>query len=161
MTKPQNNWIWILGTILLVIGVFYVFSSLEEGPKEKSKISVWRPYSASKFQEAISQHQPVIIDFFAQWCAGCHELDKEVLSRADIPHQLSQVMAFRVDATDINATSVNKAIDQYGVVGIPTIVFLDASGHEIKECRIEGVVSIKQFERSLQTWMQRTGVHVS
>ena len=45
---------------------------------------------------------------------------------------------------------VQEIIDQYGLIGLPTVVFLDSQGHEIKEARVAGVTAASQFLKSLE-----------
>lgn len=144
--------------VMLIAGIFYLLGSVDQ-KSDKKQPGYWKGYSQQALNEAFSHHQPVILDFFAQWCPGCHELDRRVFSVPAIQAQLSQVTALRVDATNINSSSVQEVIDRYQVVGIPTVVFLDGEGHEIKSARIEGVVSLKYFETSINEWSKQTGIH--
>ncbi len=114
--------------------------------------SEWEPYSLQKVQAAVSARKPVIIDFSAEWCPGCHVLDQTVFSDPQILAKLEQLTPLRVDATDMYSPQVQTLLDKYEVIGLPTVVFLDAKGEEIKKARIEGAGPIEQFNQSLQ-WL--------
>ena len=162
LPKAGGWLIWverIFGVVLLGFSIFYLSLALHwQGPAQ-TKGPIWQAYSQERLQEAINHHKPVIVDFYAQWCFGCHELDKTVFSNPMIKAKLSQVTALRVDATDIDTPTVQAVIDKYKVIGLPTIVFLDGNGQEIKEARVEGAGSLKEFSKSLESWAQQVGIH--
>ena len=148
MFKGTNRFIWV-GGIVLCVAVGCLFLSVQ------GRGNIWQAYSQQKLQEAINQHKPVIIDFSAQWCYGCRQLDRIVFSNPKIKAEFSQGIALRLDATNIDAPVIAAIIDQYNVIGLPTVVFLDRAGHEIKEARVEGAGSVKEFEKSLQMWKDK------
>ncbi|MEI7999528.1 MAG: hypothetical protein WCH62_08500, partial [Candidatus Omnitrophota bacterium] len=84
-----------------------------------------------------------------------------VFSNSMIKNQLSQVTAFRLDATDMEAPKVQEIIDRYSIVGLPSIVFLNNDGKEIRQIRVEGAGSVKEFSKSLESWASQVGVHFS
>lgn len=131
--------------IVFLLGGSLALASL---PSEKEKV-VWQSYSDEKVAAATSQHRPVIVDFYADWCVACHELDRFVFSSPQVVDKLSQWTTLRVDATRFEDPQAQRMIDRYGVVGLPTLIFLDTQGHEIRKSRVEGVPSLKGFLRSL------------
>lgn len=152
----------IFGVILLGFGFFYLSLALRLDlvhrvwpvttsanlPWGQSKV-VWQPYSDQKVAAAIAQNKPVVIDFYAAWCISCHELDHFVLSAPQVVARLSQLTPLRVDATNMDDPQVQTMIDRYGLIGLPTVIFLDTHGQEIKKARVEGVVSLDEFLKSL------------
>ncbi len=135
---------WLIGLASLWIGFSLVLANL---PSEKTKL-VLKPYSAEAVQESISQKKPVIIDFYAEWCISCHELDQFVFSNPKIIAQLSPFTVLRVDVTNMDDPKAQKIIDQYGVIGLPTVIFLDSHGREIQEARVAGTTAATQFLKS-------------
>ena len=160
LPKAGNWLIWVekfFGMILIGFGIFYLSLALHLHLFHKGKDMIWQPYSEVQLQAAIHEHKPVIIDFFAEWCLGCHELDSKVFSDPQIRKILLKVKAFRVDATNINSPEASNMIDRYKVIGLPTIIFIDANGSEMQNIRVEGSASVKEFNKSLQIWIQQTG----
>ncbi len=161
LPKAGRRLIWVeraFGVILLALGMIYLSLALHLHLPTSAKQVIWQPYSEQALQVAQRLHQPLIIDFYAEWCIGCHEMDQRIFSNPKIKAELFQVTTLRVDATDIESPPVQAAIDKYGVIGLPTVVFLDGNGREIKQARVEGAGSIKEFTRSLELWAQQTGV---
>ena len=148
-----GTWLkWVeraFGVVVFAFGLFYLALALHiQLPGVKSVID-WQPYSIEKVQAAARQHKPTVIDFYADWCLACHELDQMVFSKADVIEPLSHVNTLRVDATDMDDPKVEAIIERYGIIGLPTVVFLDSDGYEIKKARIEGAAKLSRFLKSV------------
>ncbi len=109
----------------------------------------WKPYSKQALEDSVAHKKPVVIDFFAQWCPNCHELDRTVFSLPEIQAKLAQVTALRMDATNQDDPQVQKILQEYGIEGLPTIIFLDSHGQEIKNSRLIGLVTPQEFSQAL------------
>lgn len=134
----------ILVSLLFLI---FVFSSCQQAPTQGSKFP-WKPYSKQALQDAIDHKKPVVIDFFAEWCPNCHELDRTVFSLPEIQVKLSQVAALRMDVTDQDDPKIQNILQQYSIEGVPTIIFLDSKGQEIKDSRVIGLVTPQEFSQA-------------
>jgi thiol:disulfide interchange protein DsbD len=80
----------------------------------------------------------VIIDFWAEWCAACKELDRVAWSDPRVREEASRFVALKLDGTD-GSDAFNALAERYGVVGMPTVIFLDARGREVPD-RVLGAV---------------------
>jgi thiol:disulfide interchange protein DsbD len=161
LPKAGGWLIWvekIFGVILLGFGIFYLALAMHWHLPQGEQKNIWQPYNQQKLEQAVKEHQPVVIDFFAEWCFGCHELDQNVFSKPEVQAKLAQVTALRVDATNMDDPLIQEVLDQYSLIGLPTIVFLDRSGQEIKEFRIEGSGSLDEFNASMQGWAEQVNI---
>ena len=125
------------------------FSSCQKAPGNFAKFP-WKPYSKQAVEDSVARHKPVVIDFWAEWCPNCHELDRQVFSRPDIQAKLSQVTALRMDVTNQDDPEVQKIIQEYSLIGVPTVVLLDSKGKEIKDARVEGFVTPQEFSQAFK-----------
>jgi thiol:disulfide interchange protein DsbD len=90
----------------------------------------WRGDEAVALAEARGAGRPVLIDFTADWCAACHELDKLTWSDPTISATLGGFVALRLDMTRKNPET--EAIrSRWKVSGLPTVIVLDRQGNEV------------------------------
>lgn len=90
-----------------------------------SKAIEWQPSLDVALANAKSQGKPVMIDFYATWCAPCKLLDEQIYPDSSVVQEAEKFVSVKVDV-DIDSAAVR----QYRVGGLPTVVFLDASGKE-------------------------------
>jgi len=88
--------------------------------------------------------QPVMLDFYADWCVSCKEMEKYTFSDAEVQAQLANVVLLQADVT------ANDAIDQallkrFEIFGPPTIAFFGADGVERKNFRLVGFSPAEKF----------------
>lgn len=134
--------------LISLILLIFVFSSCGQAPTHQSKF-LWKPYSKQAIKDSVAHKKPVVIDFFAEWCPNCHELDRTVFSLPEIQAKLAQVTALRMDVTNQDDPQIQKILQEYEIEGVPTIIFLDSRGKEIKDFRIIGVVTPQEFSQAL------------
>ena len=134
----------ILISLLILI---LTFSSCHQAPSPKSEFQ-WKPYSEQAVADSVAHNRPIVIDFFADWCPVCHELDRTVFSRPEIQSQLAKVTPLRMDATNQDDPKVQEILQKYEIEGLPTIVFLDSHGHEVNNARVIGLVTPEEFSQA-------------
>ena len=79
---------------------------------------------------AIAQKKPVIIDFGAEWCKACKELDEVTWPDPRVRGEISRFVAIKADATDDDNEETKRLTKKYNVRGLPTVVVLDSEGVE-------------------------------
>ena len=81
--------------------------------------------------------KPVIIDFYATWCSPCRELDEITFHNPDVVKLADQdFVMVKVDLTQKGNPLHTRLLGQYGVKGVPTVVFLDGQGNECQNLRL-------------------------
>lgn len=99
----------------------------------ESSISVeWLPYSEENLKKAQTENKPVLIDFFAEWCAACHELKEKTFSRTEFKELAQGFVLLMVDATE-DKPEVQKILKQYDVKGLPTVIFINKKGDVLND----------------------------
>ncbi|MBL4851567.1 MAG: protein-disulfide reductase DsbD [Gammaproteobacteria bacterium] len=89
---------------------------------------------------------PVMLDFYADWCVSCKEMEKYTFSDPAVQQTLSKVLLLKADVT------ANDDIDQalmkhFSIPGPPSIMFYDAQGNERKSYRLVGFIKAEPFKQ--------------
>jgi thiol:disulfide interchange protein DsbD len=121
-----------MASLLLVSGVAFAL------PRNHGAGVSWEKYDAKALDAARASGKPVVIDFYADWCLPCKELDEKTFPDAKVKDELARFVRFKADLTSPENPTTQQLTKQYGIVGVPTLVFLDAKGEERKELRLTG-----------------------
>jgi thiol:disulfide interchange protein DsbD len=106
----------------------------------------WEPYSAAEISRA---RRPAVVDFSAEWCLPCRELDEKTFSDARVQKELSRRALFKADLTNTRSPEATSLSEKYEIFGVPTIIFLDAAGQERKDLRLVGFEEPEKFLQRL------------
>ncbi|MFV2071536.1 MAG: protein-disulfide reductase DsbD family protein [Thermoanaerobaculales bacterium] len=83
----------------------------------------WEAYRTDEVRAAIATGGPVIVDFYADWCVPCRELDEKTFNDSVVRAELEGYSRFKVDLT--RANEANQALTaEYGVLGVPTVIVI-------------------------------------
>lgn len=121
------------GTLGIMVALLVLMLSSRQGV-------VWEPYSPEKIAEAQKVGKPVIIDFYADWCLPCLQLDEITYADPGVARALDRYVKLKLDATDMSNPDVIEANEHFGVIGLPTVVFLAPDGQEPPATRITGFI---------------------
>jgi thiol:disulfide interchange protein DsbD len=92
---------------------------------------------------AKSTRRPVLLDFFADWCKECHELEKTVFSREDVRLALARFATVRVDVSKVS-DELRGVARRYSLSGVPALVWISSAGEPLRHLTLSGLVSPKQ-----------------
>ena len=95
-----------------------------------------------------SAGRPVMLDFYADWCVSCKEMERFTFTDPRIRAQLSGWLLLQADVT-ANAPEDKALLARFKLFGPPGIVFFDPSGHEVPGVRVVGFQSADEFLSSL------------
>ena len=93
--------------------------------------------------------QPVMLDFYADWCVSCRELERETFTDPAVQATLAGMTVLRADVT-ANNDDDQALLKRFGIIGPPALLFFGPEGTERREYRIVGFVDAPQFTQHLQ-----------
>lgn len=135
----------IIGIIIVVAIAAYAIlgSESQENVEPQNSGLNWHTDLNSALEEAKKTNKPIFIDFYAQWCSYCKKLDENTFSDQQVQEKLkSKYVLAKIDIDKYP----NIASD-YKVYGVPTIVFLNPNGTDIK--RNEGYIGPSELLNQL------------
>ncbi|GIW40615.1 MAG: thiol:disulfide interchange protein DsbD [Candidatus Binatia bacterium] len=90
----------------------------------------WEAFSEEAFLEARERGMPVVLDFAADWCLPCKEMEKTTFADPEVREEAKHFRMMKVDLTreDERSEEVTK---RFGVQGVPTTIFFDEAGREV------------------------------
>ena len=93
--------------------------------------------------------RPVMLDFYADWCVSCKEMEKFTFADPAVQARLAGFTLLQADVT-ANSDDDKALLARFGLFGPPGIIFFDAQGREIKAVRIVGYQDAAQFLKTIQ-----------
>ena len=123
-----------------------------DGPHDVNSLTVgkdWQSYSEELLLKAQSEGRPVVIDFFADWCLACHELEEKTFSKSDIQQAMESFTKLRFDAT--KETPIFTALrKKYKIMGLPTVLFINSKGQWLEKETLTQFENPEDFLKRLE-----------
>ena len=107
----------------------------------------WFEYSEEKVKQAAIENKPIIIDFLADWCIPCKELDKFTFSAQEVIENSQNFIMLKVDLTK-GSNPISRGLrEKFKIKGVPTLVFLKSNGEELENLRVIGFIEKENFHK--------------
>ena len=90
-----------------------------------------------------------MLDFYADWCVTCKEMEAWTFSRPQVQQALSAVVKLQADVT-ANDADDRALMQTFAVFGPPAILFFNRQGQEIREARLVGFVDADAFTKHVR-----------
>jgi thiol:disulfide interchange protein DsbD len=88
--------------------------------------------------------QPVMVDFYADWCVSCKEMERYTFAKAEVQQALSGMLLLQADVT-ANDDADKALLKRFDLIGPPSILFYDKGGAERPELRLVGFKPADEF----------------
>ena len=115
-----------------------------------SQVDFQRIDSLSELEQVIAQSagRPVMLDFYADWCVACHQMEALTFSVPAVAQKMAQMTLVQVDVTP-NTAAHRELLKRFRLFGPPGIIFFDAMGNEREDIRVVGFQNAERFSESL------------
>jgi thiol:disulfide interchange protein DsbD len=98
---------------------------------------------------ATATGKPVMLDFYADWCVSCKEMEKYTFTDQGVQAALGNTVLLRADVTK-NDEEDQALLKHFGIFGPPTIAFYDSAGQEQRNFRVVGYMKAPEFAAVLR-----------
>ena len=132
-----------VGVLMAVVGLYMFVGGLTTAESDL----VWMADEAQGLEAGRSEGKPVMLDFYATWCAACNELE-HTYSDPAVKSKLSKFVNVKLDFTR-NSDEVERLKQKYGIVGLPVVIFFDSDGNQLTDKRLEKFVEPEEFLKLL------------
>lgn len=136
--KGLQRFKWAFGLVAIVFGIVAANALREPG-------MAWEQFSDAKIGAAKQAGKPVVMDFYADWCIPCLELERKTFTDAGVIDATKDFVRLKVDLTHFDSPESEALRKTYNIAGVPTIVFIDKTGQEITSSRVVGYLPPKEF----------------
>ena len=111
----------------------------------------WVVSEEEGLRQARMEGKPAMIDFWASWCAACMEFEKITYANPEVMKELKKFVNIKIDCTNTNDPKIKQLWEKYGIVGLPTIAFINKDGTVVSDKTITGFINAEEFLRSLRS----------
>lgn len=135
-----------LGLLALIAGIVPAAMMVQA----QMRTLTFQPYDPAAVQASLAAGRPVMMDFSADWCIPCHEMELTTLSDPRVVAAARKFDRYKVDLTKYDSPEADASRKRYAIAGVPTIVFLGVDGREIAHARVEGYLAAEPFLERLR-----------
>ncbi len=152
-TRPVMRIVQIilLGAALICARPLQDWAFGQPAAQNQAHLSFTTIKTVDDLNQALAQAKgrPVMLDLYADWCVACKEFEKYTFSDTRVQAALKNSVLLQADVTANNAQD-QALLHHLQVLGLPTIVFFDAQGHEQPAQRVTGFMDAPAFTTHLR-----------
>lgn len=127
----------------IAFSVLIIATSLYFLIPDNKKSVEWEYFTEDLFSQSVNNNSKIIIDFYADWCIPCKELDALTFTDPRVIEESKKFSTFKADMTKSLSPDVETMREKFNIVGVPTVLIIDSEGKEAG--RITGFVNADEF----------------
>jgi thiol:disulfide interchange protein DsbD len=170
--RPFDRFAKGVGVIAIIVGISYLIGALSgsrdilqplssfrgggsAAPAEKSAVAFTRVSSPADLDRAVASAggRPVMLDFYADWCVSCKEMERYTFTDARVQQKLADIVKLQADVTE-NSPEHQALLQRFRLFGPPGIIFFGRNGQEVAAARVVGFQPAERFAGVLDQVLQ-------
>ncbi len=146
LKKYKSIILYIFLMIALGFFLFLSFKLFHEFSKDQdNKLIFLSALTSEELDELIlKSRQPVVVDFYADWCVACLELEKYTFTHENIRPLLDKFTLIKIDVSEHNQNN-QELMQRFNVFGPPSLIFFNSKGQEMPQLQRNGFVNHENF----------------
>ncbi len=146
LRKYKNIILSIVLILAFAIFFFSTFQLINEFSKDQDNSLIFKKaLTNEELNELIlKSQQPIIIDFYADWCVACLELEKYTFTHENIRPLLDKFTLIKIDVTEYNQSN-QELMQRFNVFGPPSLIFFNSKKQEMPQLQRNGFVNHENF----------------
>ena len=171
LAQQANGWHKLrkgLGLLMLLVGIAYLVGALsgardllrpldsvcavcKADTQTSAPLAFTRITGLADLQQRVAKAngQIVMLDFYADWCVSCKEMERLTFTDPAVQSRLKSAILLQADVTQ-NSAEDKELLKKFGLYGPPGILFFDVQGKELADFRVIGYQDAEKFLNSLQ-----------
>jgi thiol:disulfide interchange protein DsbD len=159
----------IVGIIFFALALFLAWRGIQSYTEEKVKSAIleatssvqadtirWLPYSENRLKQAADQSKSIFLDFMADWCIPCREMDLKTFADSEIIAVSQNFLMLKIDMTSSSNPQIKRLQKKFNIKGVPTYIFLKPDGAEIQELRTVGYLDAGKLKAKMERAIKLT-----
>ena len=171
LAQQANGWHKLrkgLGLLMLLVGIAYLVGALsgardllrpldsvcavcKADTQTSAPLAFTRITGLADLQQRLAKAngQIVMLDFYADWCVSCKEMERLTFTDPAVQSRLKSAILLQADVTQ-NSAEDKELLKKFGLYGPPGLLFFDVQGKELADFRVVGYQDAEKFLNSLQ-----------
>jgi len=171
LAQQANGWHKLrkgLGLLMLLVGIAYLVGALsgardllrpldsvcavcKADTQTSAPLAFTRITGLADLQQRVAKAngQIVMLDFYADWCVSCKEMERLTFTDPAVQSRLKSAILLQADVTQ-NSAEDKELLKKFGLYGPPGLLFFDVQGKELADFRVVGYQDAEKFLNSLQ-----------
>jgi len=130
----------VFSLIVTGVSIYALFPSKNLEPE-------WQKFSEVKYEQSLKNNESMVVDFYADWCIPCKELDALTFSDSRVLGRMEKFTSYKVDMTKTLSDETEVLRTKFKIIGMPTVLIINAKGEEVE--RLTGFVNADDFLKIL------------